>query len=80
VQRCVCAHTLEEIQTARVCLVGRSLASPEYRRAKTDLWHPTCGTPRFLRGPGFGIGVRPSNFKIGVGVGAGIAGVDGANF
>ena len=76
----MCAHTLEEIQTARVCLVGRSLASQEYRRAKTDLWHPTGGRSRFLGGPGFGIGVEPSNFKIGVGVGAGIQGVDGANF
>ena len=52
----------------------------EYRRAETGLWHPTFGRSRFLRGPGVGIRVETSNFKIGVGVGAGIAGVDGANF
>ena len=68
----MCAHALEEIQSARVCLVRRSLALQE---TKTHLWHPA-----FLGGKGVGTGVEPSNFKIGVGVGSGIAGADGANF
>ena len=76
----VCAHRLEEIQTARVCSVGRSLASQECRRVKSDLWHSMFGRSRFSRGPGDGTGVEPSNFKIGLGVWSGIAGADGANF
>ena len=55
----------------------RSKGTGERRRGPVvlDVWYPA-----FLGGPGVGTGVEPSNFKIGFGVGSGIAGVDGANF
>ena len=64
--------------------LGCAWSADPSRRKSAGERRRTCGTqrmvPRVFCGPGVGIGVEFSNFKIGLGVGYGIEGAVRANF